>query len=189
MSGFNFRLNKILKEAAEADQKCGGECDLDQILSDTDLQKIMDGISPITGEVAGKLQEQMANPMDLRIILDENSNQFYMDYNELINYCEASGKSVKTAVESIFEAYKENYDFMTLENFNIVFPSKEMFTEASKEKVGYQDMAWSSHFLANCKNEGLRCTTFVDPGMGPEAVKVTGKEAAPDADDPTVDPE
>lgn len=182
----NFKLQKVIKEAAEADKLCGGECELDQILTDTDLKKIMEDISPITGEVAGKLQEQMADPMNLRIVQDESTDQFYMDYNELVNYCEATGLGIVEAVKSISEAYvHENYNICT-ENFNIVFPDKKVFTEAVAGNVGYQDIAWSSHLMGDCKNNGLRCTTFVDPGIGKASVELPD---APKGEDPTEEPD
>lgn len=163
MAGFNFNLRKVLKEAAECDSLCKGN--FDTILDKADLEKIFEKTCSITEHVAQQLKEQMCNPDSLRIVYDESAEQFFMDYNELINFCEASGKDVKDAVDAIVEHYQDEYDNFTLETFNIVFPQLEAFTDIMKGSVGYQDIAWSSHFLSNCINKGLKCTVFVDPGQ------------------------
>lgn len=171
---YNLNLKKILIEASEiADEKA---MEFDTILAKNDLEKMFNDIDPISGAVAEKLQESAANPEALRIVagMDENAHSvYYMDYNELANYMEATQQSCDDAVRSICEAYHD--EPMNINNFYIVFSSKKAFLEAANEeleanrklkKLGYDsDINWSSHFMCDCKNKGLKVATFIDPDI------------------------
>ncbi len=164
MSGFNFNLRKVLQEAASTDALVA-DTGIDEILSKNDLVAMFDKICPISGNVAVQLKEQMSDPSSLRIVYDESTNSFFMDYMELVNFCEATHKDTKAAVDTIIEAYSSEYPDFTLESFKVVFPQLEAFTSVLKGNVGYQDIAWSSQFLGDCINKGVSCVSFVDVGL------------------------
>lgn len=161
----NFNLRKVVQEAAEADPEYCPTGSIDEVLGKSDLEKLFTNICPISGDVCKQMQEQAASPESLRIVFDEQDSQFYMDYNEMVNFCEATGLDVRDAADKIVEAYSAEFPMFTLESFNIVFPQLEAYVGALKGRVGYQDVAWSSHFLSNCINKGLKCVSFQDPGQ------------------------
>jgi len=180
----NMNLRKILRESAEAVGDFDDGNEIDSALEKNDLEEVLDKAEPIKGDVAQEIQEQMANPDYLRIICDED-NKFYMDYNELVNFCEATGMMVEEAADTIIMHYEEEFD-MTKKNLYIVFPSKSTYMEAAEtDELGYEDIKWSSHFMQDCENAGLQLTTFLDPGLEPDDDKPEDPvDALEDEDDP-----
>lgn len=164
---FNFNMRKVLKEAAENDPEYCPTGSIDEVLGTHDLQKLFDEICPASGDVCQQLKEQAADPESLRIVFDNRNSNYYMDYQEMVNYCEASGMNVKDAASAIIKHYNEGagLENFTNESFHLVFPAMESFVGALKGRVGYQDIAWSSHFLSNCINAGIKCVSFEDPGQ------------------------
>lgn len=169
---YNFNIRKILQEAAEKEGKISDQtvANFDTILANSDLEKIFDKSCPITGDVCAKLQEAAADPMNLTIAPGDGN--YYLDYNALVNYMEAAGYSdPKLALNSIFEAYSDQAPDMSKDNFIIVFPSKDTLQEAANavgrqsSGLGYTDIAWTSHFLQDLVNQGVKTTHFIDPGL------------------------
>lgn len=165
--GIRINLNNALKESAvPAEPQVGGESQLDAIMTDIDLEALMNEVNPISGDIAKKLQEQTANPDNLRIICDESAENFYIDYSELMEFCEASGFDPYDAVDVITEFYEEAFPNMTMENFSVVFPSKEIYTEACQRNyLGYKNIGYSAKFFQTCKDVGLQTKTFSEPGV------------------------
>lgn len=167
MPGFNFNMRKVIKEAAEVDNNIydnGNEIDV--ALAKNDLEKVFDSVEPIEGEVAVTIKEMMSDPEKLRIAHNEASDTYYIEYNEFANFCEATGTQPAGAVDLIFEFYKGQGFEMNKDNFSIVFPPKSAYTNLLETVIGYQDIAWSSHFLKDAINNGVKCTQFIDPGVG-----------------------
>lgn len=152
---------------SENENLYGCEGDIDQALTKADLESIYDKAEPISGDVAAKLCESNCNPEALRIVYDESTDEFYMDFNELATYCESTDMDTFLAVGEIIDTYSDSFPTISMENFNIVFPNKDavMGILESGNELGYKDVAWSSHFLQDCVNKGLRVSGFVDPGI------------------------
>lgn len=162
-----YTTEKALYESDSNESLYGCEGDMDQALTKADLEGIYDKAEPITGDVAAKLCESNCNPEALRVVYDESTDEFYMDFNELATYCESADMDPFFAVGEIIDAYSDSFPTISMENFNIVFPNKDTVMEIleSGNELGYKDVAWSSHFLQDCVNKGLRVSGFVDPGM------------------------
>lgn len=173
-----INIGNILREAEEDyntvgnsdDQSLYGvEGDIDHVLGAMDLEGLYDKVCPITGTIASKMCEAAADPLNIPVIYDEEADQYYMDYNNLKNYCEASGLIAPgLAAMEIMDTYNESeYTHMNWDNLNIVFPSKDQCQSMLEScgQVGYVDVKWSSNFLADCINAGLKTTTFINPGI------------------------
>lgn len=160
-----YTTERALYESEESLYGCEG--DMDQALTKADLEGIYDKAEPISGDVAAKLCESNCNPEALRVVYDEATDEFYMDFNELATYCESTDMDTFLAVGEIIDTYSDSFPTISMENFNIVFPNKDTVMEIleSGNDLGYKDVAWSSHFLQDCVNKGLRVSGFVDPGM------------------------
>lgn len=162
-----INLNNALKESAVPDEpQVGGESQLDAIMTDIDLEELMNEVNPISGEVAVQIQEQTANPDNLRIICDESAENFYIDYSELREFCEASGSAPEDAMKTIVEHYSKEFPKITTESFSIVFPSKEIYMEAcTPDHLGFLSVKQSYDMLRTCKDAGLKVSTFPAPGL------------------------
>lgn len=162
-----YTTERALYESDSNESLYGCEGDMDQALTKADLEGIYDKAEPITGDVAAKLCESNCNPEALRVVYDESTDEFYIDFNELATYCESADMDPFLAVGEIIDAYSDNFPTISMENFNIVFPNKDTVMEIleSGNELGYKDVAWSSHFLQDCVNKGLRVGGFVDPGL------------------------
>lgn len=162
-----YTTERALYESDSNESLYGCEGDMDQALTKADLEGIYDKAEPITGDVAAKLCESNCNPEALRVVYDESTDEFYMDFNELATYCESADMDPFFAVGEIIDAYSDSFPTISMENFNIVFPNKDTVMEIleSGNELGYKDVAWSSHFLQDCVNKGLRVSGFVDPGL------------------------
>lgn len=162
-----YTTERALYESDSEESLYGCEGDMDQALTKADLEGIYDKAEPISGDVAAKLCESNCNPEALRVVYDEATDEFYMDFNELATYCESTDMDPFLAVGEIIDTYEDNFPTISMENFNIVFPNKDTVMEIleSGNELGYKDVAWSSHFLQDCVNKGLRVSGFVDPGV------------------------
>lgn len=162
-----YTTEKALYESDSEESLYGCEGDMDQALTKADLESIYDKAEPISGDVAAKLCESNCNPEALRVVYDESTDEFYMDFNELATYCESTELDPFLAVGEVIDTYSDSFPTISMENFNIVFPNKDIVMEIleSGNELGYKDVAWSSHFLQDCVNKGLRVSGFVDPGI------------------------
>ena len=176
MSGFDLGsfLNESIQEDLGKDDpnftRVGDSSELhgaiDDVFDKNNLEKIYDGVCPICGDVSEKLHEAELDPKNMRIIFDEKNDMYYVDFKDFGAYCEASWKTPNEALDAISEAYKNDCD-INITNFSVVVPTMETFCNCNCDKVGYINIAWSSNFLMDCVNAGLKCTTFINPGIGP----------------------
>lgn len=161
----NFNIKSVLEAAAQC-EKDQFTASIDDILSANDLEEIVDKACPITGYIAASLKEAAADPKQLRIVQDSNNlNEFYIDYNEFVNFCEAREVTPDCAVNLIAEAYEEEGIKMYPENIHIVFPEKSVLKEACAccrdNKIGYSaDVVWSSKLLKTCIDHGIKTNTM-----------------------------
>lgn len=161
----NFNLKSVLETAAQC-EKDQFTASIDDVLSANDLEEIVDKACPITGDIANALKEAAGNPENLRIVRDsKNPSQYYMDYNEFVNFCEARTLTPDCAVRVIAEAYNAIGVSMDHENIHIVFPEASVLKEAcactKENKIGYSaDVTWSSKLLKNCINVGIPTNTM-----------------------------
>lgn len=183
--GYNFNLRSVLVENGIGNiQQSVNENNVDEILSKESLSSVLESATPIADIVSAKLYENACDPMQLSIVMDENSNSFYMDYNEFSGYCEATGFIPSIAMYTILEAYEDEFPEMTLENFHIVFPSNEAFNEAVKTpgKYGYHELAMTSHFMKLCTESGIAVSVFDEAtpviGVGGSGKTVTSEKWA-----------
>lgn len=163
MAGFNFNLNNVLREAAEEDAYVLDNS-LSAELDSLGMQKMFDDVDIVDDAVEDAIKEQASDPRNLRIVY--NSGNFYLDYTEMINYCEATGYSVRRAFDSIIDEYSSEYSTLNEDTLKLVIPTLDDFKKAKKQLQGYgdglgvTDLLWSSRFIHNCLNNGIGCVTF-----------------------------
>lgn len=163
MAGFNFNLNNVLREAAEEDAYVLDNS-LSAELDSLEMQKMFDDVDIVDDAVEDAIKEQASDPRNLRIVY--NSGNFYLDYTEMINYCEATGYSVRRAFDSIIDEYSSEYSTLNEDTLKLVIPTLDDFKKAKKQLQGYgdglgvTDLLWSSRFIHNCLNNGIGCVTF-----------------------------
>lgn len=157
MPGFNLNIRKVLEEAAKVDTSLydsGNE--IDAALSKADLDDMFEKICPISCETAECIKEHMCSVDNVRIM--KFNEEFYIEYNEFANFCEATGMTPAKAANAIFDHYMVNG--ICKENFTIVFPSRVAYTSIMESDLGYQDIVWTSHFMKSCLEAGLNCADF-----------------------------
>lgn len=186
----NFNIRSVLESAAKC-EKDSFTASIDDILSSNDLEAIIDKTCPITGEVAATLKAAAADPKQLKIVKckKEQLDEFYIDYNEFVNFCEANNATPAHAVAIISEAYESEGISMTPDQIHIVFPQASVMKEAcaccKANKVGYSaDVVWSSKLLKSCINAGLKTNT-----MYPKKEDAFTKKQSETADSGTVEVE
>lgn len=173
MSTFNLsNLMESIQDDIEKDDKTITkdpdmyDGDIDPVYDKNDLEKIYDGICPISGIVSDKLNEADMDPKNINMIFDESEGIYYIDYRDFGAYCEATWNCPEEAIRDIVKAYSESV-CIDPSDIRIVVPTMETFCNCNGSKLGYVNIAWSSNFLMDCVNAGIKCTTFVNPGIGP----------------------
>lgn len=183
--GYNFNLRSVLVENGIGNvQQAVNENNIDEIISKESLLSVLESATTITDIVSTKLHENVCDPLQLRIVMDESTNSFYMDYNEFSGYCEATGLVPDVALYTVLEAYEDEFPEMTLENFHIVFPSNKAFNEAVETpgKYGYHELAMTSHFMKLCTEYGINVSILDEAtpvaGIGGSGKTVTSEKWA-----------
>lgn len=183
--GYNFNLRSVLVENGMGNvQQAVNENNIDEIISKESLLSVLESATTITDIVSTKLHENVCDPLQLRIVMDESTNSFYMDYNEFSGYCEATGLVPDVALYTVLEAYEDEFPEMTLENFHIVFPSNKAFNEAVETpgKYGYHELAMTSHFMKLCTESGIHVSILDEAtpvaGIGGSGKTVTSEKFA-----------
>ena len=109
------------------------------------------------------LIEAMADPQNIRIVVDENSD-CYIEASEFANYCEATDQDLGSAVESIVEAYDKFVPGIRCDKIHIVFPQSKIGADKlSDKKLGIETGtdSWAYKLIQGCQQFGIKANVGV----------------------------
>ena len=136
-----------------------------------DLKENLEKIPTVDKSIEESFARIYSDPDNLRMIHDEATGNYYIEYADLKHYMEAvDTEDMRVAMNQILEHFDTEAPDMTCENFYVVMPGDTTFNSLTESgNLGYDKaVRWSSELLSNTINMGipaLKKNSPAEPGI------------------------